>query len=137
VSDQEIELLGLSRSKDPVGSFDGMEGRLGGIEVHKVRPARRVRLDGTIRSDLNIEITQTWYATKPQETRFRGGCTLLVDLDTQEIRYLIRKRLLHQGRVAEQMQFAADAASSGLRAEYFDGPSPRQDEPFAVLHGSY
>jgi hypothetical protein len=137
VTDQEIELLGLSRSKSEVTKLGDQEGRLGGIEVHKVRPARRVRLDGTIRSDLIIEITQTWHPVEPGGDRFRGGCTLLVDLDTLAIRYLIRKKVLHEGRMQEQMQFGARAASAGLRASYF-GPTARQrSEPFAMLHGSY
>jgi hypothetical protein len=119
-----------------VPPIDGMEGSLDGIEVHSIRPARRVMLDGRIRSDLVVEITQAWHAVKPQQAIFRGGCTLLVDLDTREIRYMIRKRLLHKGRMEAQMQFAAKAAASGLRAAYFDRPS-RHGEPFAVLHSSY
>jgi hypothetical protein len=137
VSNEEIDFLGLSKDPSAAPPIKDMEGRLHGIEVHSVRPARRVRLDGKIRSDLVVEITQTWHAAKPQDIRFRGGCTLLVDLDTREIRYLIRKRLLHQGRMEEQMQLGAKAASSGLRAAYFDRTGRQQGEPFAVLHGNY
>jgi hypothetical protein len=136
VSDREIELLGLSRDPKAVPPIMDMAGSLHGIEVHSVRPARRVRLDGTIHSDLVVEITQAWHAAKPQQAVFRGGCTLLVDLDTRDIRYLIRKRLLHKGRIEAQLQYAAKAAASGLRAAYFDRPA-RHGEPFAVLHGSY
>ena len=136
VSDREIGLLGLSRDPQAIPPIEGMEGSLDGIEVHSVRPARRVRLDGRIRTDLVVEITQAWDAVKPQPATFRGGCTLLVDLDTRDIRYLIRKRLLHKGRMDAQVAFGAKAAASGLRAAYFDRPA-RRGEPFAVLHGSY
>jgi hypothetical protein len=136
VSDREIGLLGLSRDPKAVPPIEGMEGSLHGIEVHSVRPARRVGLDGRIRADLVVEITQAWHAVKPQQTTFRGGCTLLVDLDTRDIRYLIRKRLFNRGRMEAQMAFGARTTASGLRAAYFDSPA-RHGEPFAVLHGSY
>src|SRR5262249_49347551 len=113
-----------------------LEGELHGIEVHSVRPARRVGLDGKIRADLVVEITQTWHGAKPHDIRFRGGCTLLIDLDTREIRYLIRKRLFNKPRREGQRQFAAAGASGGLRAAYSDRPE-RGGELFAVLHGSY
>jgi hypothetical protein len=136
VLDREIELLGLSRDLGTAPPIKDMAGKLHGIEVHSVRPARRVRLDGTIRADLVIEITQTWHPAQPDGIRFRGGCTLLVDLDTREIRYLIRKRLFQKARMEEQMDFGARAASSGLRGAYFAG-ADRHGEPFAVLHGAY
>ena len=89
-----------------------------------------------MRTDLVVEITQTWRADTPERTRFRGGCTVLVDLDTREIRYLIRKRILHEDRIREQVAFAAKAATSGLRRAYFDRGG-RRGEPFAMLHGGY
>ncbi|MFL5268135.1 MAG: S8 family serine peptidase, partial [Stellaceae bacterium] len=65
VLDREIELLGLSRDLSTAPPIKDMAGKLHGIEVHSVRPARRVRLDGTIRADLVIEITQTWHPEQP------------------------------------------------------------------------
>jgi hypothetical protein len=132
VSDEEIELLGFRRGPGATPPIEGFEGALRGIEVHSVRPARRVGLDGRIRADVVVEITQTWRAVKPRDIRFRGGCTLLIDLDTREVRYLIRKRLFNRARMEEQMQF--DASASSLRGAYFDRPA-RHGEPFAMLHG--
>ena len=58
-----------------------------------MRPARRVGPDGNIRSDLVVEITQTFRPTGMPGGRFRGGCTLLIDLATAEVRYMVRKKV--------------------------------------------
>jgi hypothetical protein len=63
---------------------------------------------------------------------FRGGCTLLIDLATAEVRYLLRKKVKSADRLASQMSFAADAGD-GLRANYFSGEGSRA-EPFALMH---
>ena len=64
-----------------------LTGDLHGIEVHSVRPARRIGPDGQSRTDLVVEITQTFYAT--QGGAYRGGCTLLIDLEIGEVRYFV------------------------------------------------
>jgi hypothetical protein len=133
VSDEEIENLGLYRIAAPQPFTVGdVEGELRRIEVHSVRPARRVGPDGTIRSDVIIEITQSFRPKDRPGLRIRAGCTLLIDLDAFEIRYLLRKRL--ETYVKFQMAFGADR-DFGLRANYFgdDGAS----EPFAVVHRVY
>ena len=45
--------------------------------------------------------------------RFRGGCTLLIDLATAEVRYMVRKKVDSANRLAEQVQFGIDN-SDGL-----------------------
>ncbi|MGH6911259.1 MAG: hypothetical protein ACREEG_13815, partial [Phenylobacterium sp.] len=130
-SDTEIEALGLMRK---AGAYEvaGQKGRLGGIEVHSVRPARRTGPNGQTRSDLVVEVTQTW--TAPDKTKHRGGCTILFDLETREARYLVRKRVAHAGRIQEQQARAA-AAGDSLRDAYFTAVG--QPEPFAMLHRGY
>ena len=61
VSADEISALGLLRIADnqPYKIGD-QEGELRKIEVHSVRPVQRVGPDGNIRSDLVVEITQTF-----------------------------------------------------------------------------
>jgi hypothetical protein len=131
VSDPEIAALGLFRIATPQPKTIGDQpGELRVIEVHKVRPARRVGPDGNIRSDLVVEITQTFRPS--QGGRFRGGCTLLIDLATAEVRYLMRKKVDSVGRMASQLTYAADARD-GLHANYFASESHLR-EPFALMH---
>ena len=87
------------------------------IEVHSVRPARRQGPDGQTLTDLVIEVTQKRRGyldpslqdqvdeqpvdPPPQEDFwFRGGCTLLVDLEHREVRYLICKDIEGAERLA-------------------------------------
>jgi hypothetical protein len=133
VSDDEIAALGLLRidkpKRDEIGKFTG---ELRRIEIHSVRPARRVGPDGNIRSDLIVEITQSFRPSDLPGVRFRGGCTLLIDLATAEVRYMVRKQVRSPGRFASQLDFRASAAG-GLRANYFAGDFSSR-EPFARMH---
>ena len=131
VSDEEISTLGLIRIKDPRPDTIGDQaGEMREIEVHSVRPARRVGPDGNIRSDLVVEITQTFRFTAGG--RFRGGCTLLIDLASGQVRYMVRKKVKSVERLASQLKFGADA-TDGLHANYFaEVRGPR--EPFALMH---
>jgi hypothetical protein len=136
VSDDEIAVLGLHRIAEPRPDRIGDQvGELRKIEVHSVRPARRVGPDKNIRSDLVVEITQTFRPTALPGARFRGGCTLLIDLATAQVRYLVRKKVRSADRLAAQLSFGADAAD-GLRANYFADDTARS-EPFALMHQVY
>jgi hypothetical protein len=123
------------------------------FEIHSLRPARRVGPDGQRLDDLVIEITQSrpgyldediqkkmdaqWKdkgrlsATPPADFRFRGGCTLLVDLETERVRYCLYKNLYSENRLARQRAFQTSQGDS-LRATYFS--SRILLEPFAFLH---
>jgi hypothetical protein len=135
VTDLEIEALGLSRAAGPM-KIGSCPGELRPIEVHSVRPARRSSPDGEPHSDVVIEITQTFrpHDAAGVETgeRFRGGCTLLVDRRTNEVRYCVRKRMTSAARMSEQQAFAA-ARRDPLHENYFDR-SRTDAEPFAALH---
>jgi hypothetical protein len=136
VSEQEIENLGLRRipQRQP-WTIDDIEGELRRIEVHSVRPARRAGPDGNIRFDIVIEITQTFRPAKTPSMRIRGGCTLLIDVATFEIRYLIRKKLRIADHIRAQIM-SGGAVAFGLRDNYFDHDSDAR-EPFALMHGVY
>lgn len=131
VSDEELAALGLVRHAKEM-SLDGIDGRLGGMEVHSIRPARRVGPDGQSRTDLIVEITQTFRPKGRPGVQYRGGCTLIIDLEIGAIRYIVRKRITSPGRVSDQSRFQS-AAETSHRAIYF-GEAARA-EPFAVLHG--
>jgi hypothetical protein len=66
---------------------------------------------------------------------FRGGCTLVIDLGTSEVRYSIYKDIDRDSRLARQRAFETSPtgnASSALRATYFS--RQLRNEPFALLH---
>ena len=128
--DPALESLGLYRDPKRV-SPDVGKGELSGIEVHSVRPVRRVGPDNQQQLGLVIEMTQSWIP--PKGSRFRGGCTLVLDLETRQIRYAVRKRVANPERIVQQKSFRAAMADAGLAATYFEAPS-RADEPFAMLH---
>jgi quinol monooxygenase YgiN len=120
------------------------------FEVHSVRPARRIGPDGQSIVEMVVEITQyRWESLVEGQTvirgeeqtgegfPFRGGCTLLVDVETGQIRYSIVKDIRNQGRLRRQRAFLQGGTTASLRATYFGGTTDWEDrEPFAVLHRS-
>ena len=132
VSDDEFQALGFSRKTGRL-TIDGVSGQLHNIEVHSVRPARRIGPDGQSRSHLVIEITQSFWPEDVSIPHFRGGCTLLIDLETNNVSYFVRKSLNVAGRLKMQEQFAT---ASPLHANYFDTIN-RTREPLAMLHQVY
>jgi hypothetical protein len=114
------------------------------FEVHALWPARRANPDRDIRSEVVLSITQwRWAPLDPARPvrpgnrfPFRGGCTIVADVDTLELRYVVRKRINSFDREARQRRFLTGEAGASLRAAYFGVPFLDQEpEPFAVLHG--
>jgi hypothetical protein len=135
VTEDEIAALGLQRF--PTGTtipfkLGDQEGEMHGIEVHSVRPARRVGPDGQSRVDLIVEITQTWHPADNDVPLYRGGVTLIIDLETSAVRYLVRKRVDSEARFADHVSFAVASADESLRGNYFQNQRTR--EPFAMVH---
>jgi hypothetical protein len=105
------------------------------LHIHGVRPARRIGSRRQHITDLVVEAVQRYHATDPEtgeEVIHRGGCTLLIDMQNSRIRYAIRKRVGHAGRIAAERRFMKMAAESGQ--PYFDESGGK--EPFALLHRS-
>jgi hypothetical protein len=64
---------------------------------------------------------------------FRGGCTLIFDLDTLRLRYAIKKDVDDRGRMIRQFQF--ECAMAGDDQTYFDSKSlTALAGPFAFTH---
>jgi hypothetical protein len=114
-------------------TIDGKSGRVSRIEIGAVRPAWRVAPNGDILSDLIIEMTQKWMPEDEPGQSFRGGCTLICDLDTAAVRYVIRKRVGHNVRTSEEASFRGALADSEGGPAYFTGAQAGA-EPFAMLH---
>jgi hypothetical protein len=126
---------------------------LGGInpkykfEVHSVRPSTAVDWSEERRFQWVIELTQRVPKRENGETisdaelaggeepgyYFRGGCTLLVDAETGEVRYAITK-LLHEKREKAQRSFVLGEDDGSLTATYFGAPARETAEPFAMVH---
>jgi len=113
----------------------GVTGDLQKIEVHSVRPSRRTAPDGTTLAMLVVEITQT-FRKHPEQTRYRGGCTLLVNLADNQACYVVLKRL--KGTAGLKMQQAARTTAALKAAEagmsYAEPGTPGRAETFALLH---
>jgi hypothetical protein len=142
----------LSRATDAYELL-GLDPRVdaGKFEVHSLRPARRIGPDGQQVVELIVEITQrlpvffrdgraeaewNWLPGPGKDAGFwfRGGCTLLLNPETADVRYVIAKRITNQARFRRQSDYVARAGGS-LRATYF-GVSKRleETEAFALLH---
>ncbi len=135
-------LTGLSLQPDPkVPDLVTGSGDKNKFEVHSVYPAQRVGPDGNLLNQFIVTITQTrqvsLYPVIPDAVKvpFRGGCTFILDLNTQRLRYLINKSIKDLQRLEAQLEYMRDRANGSLRAVYF-GSSQKGlvNEPFAQLH---
>ena len=106
--------------------------------------------DGEIVKQVIITVTQRRrVAVDPNDPDaesmvFRGGSTLILDLETLNVRYAITKRIDDEerlSRIRAYRKFKREEDFS-LRATYFGAPSfdemgestEPQEEPFAILH---
>jgi hypothetical protein len=109
------------------------------FEVHSLTPAQRVGPDGDLLNQMIISITQRRIlSTDPthagsDDFNFRGGCTLIMDLDSLDLKYLIVKRIDDEDRLERQRKYMLEGVGGSLRATYF-APFKSGAEPFALLH---
>ncbi len=105
------------------------------LEVHSVRPARRVGPEGENLTELVVEMTQRrrgYYdpevqrrvdsgETKPPDPDFifRGGCTLLIEPDTAKVRYCVYKRIRSDSRLKRIREFLTGDVAPSAAATYF------------------
>jgi hypothetical protein len=151
--------------KDAPPSVYRSRNGLPALEIHSVRPAFRIGPDGRTVTELVIEMTQRrrgYLDVKMQERVdsgqqknlpeadfiMRGGCTLLVDPRTAEVRYCIYKDILSKNRLDRMREYLIKGSVPSLRAAYYGNPGQeyyRQHiaqetgrgggiEPFALLH---
>ena len=158
----------LVLNKDTPGAYYRDKTGVPTLEVHSVRPARRLGPNGQTVTDLVIEMTQRRRGyldpavqekadsgsgtPPPEDFIFRGGCTLLVDPNSAEVRYCIYKRIESQNRLERMRKYVQGDGTPSMRAVYFGDPrqvyfqhltgsgqaSGEQMgmEPFALLHRS-
>lgn len=131
----EFGLEGLRKGKNPM---------VPKFEIHSLRPTRRVGPDGDSLNQLIISMIQTrelkipiGESGKNQNLVFRGGSTLILDLDTMQLRYAIKKDIADSGRLERRKRYDMGLAAEGsLRATYFRHLK-NAEEPFAMLHRSF
>jgi hypothetical protein len=120
------------------------------FEVHSARPARRNGPNGERLNDVIIEVTQRRPAYFSREVQaqaekdpsrapvpdfwFRGGSTLVVDLESGDLRYSIAKDIRNERRLDAQRAYLLGDNASPQRAMYFGGLRQATGEPFALLH---
>ncbi len=124
-------------STAPKSFYSGKDG-IPTLEVHSVRPTRRIGPDNQTITDLVVEMTQRRrgyldpqiqdqvdrgeIAPPRPDFIFRGGCTLLVDPETAKVRYCIYKRIMSTARIERMRQQVGGDSSPSLRATYLGDP---------------
>jgi hypothetical protein len=116
------------------------------FEVHSIQPAQRIGPDGDSLNQAVISITQKRIVRlDPKDLSpdaptfaFRGGCTMIFDLDTLNLRYCIQKPIASDERLDSQRRYRLEGRTTSLRATYFAGVAldeeEENEEPFALLH---
>lgn len=138
--------IGLGRSYE-LGSVFRNKGGRPRVEVQSVRIARRQGPDGQVLQQLIIQATQRrrgFYdperqkqadagtLTDQEDFVFRGGATIIVDLNDGRVRRIIRSRIDDNKRLARQRGFLLGDPSAFTFAGRSD---PAAAEPFAFIHG--
>jgi hypothetical protein len=129
---QTLRMLGLYKTdRRRAATIDNVRGEISKLEVHSVRPLRRIGPDGQILDNVVIEITQS-FRPRDDGGLYRGGCTIICDRESGEVRYVIRKRVGHRGRREEELAFRETKAMRAGYGLYFDERA--FGEPFAIAH---
>ena len=138
------KITGLVLRKDSgVDGFRHDQQGLPHFEVHAIRPALRVSPDGGIRKQVIITITQRRRVLldpddpHSETLNFRGGSTLILDLDTLKVRYAITRPIDDDARLERVRQYRRELSENdlSLRANYFGAaPEDGELEPFCLLH---
>jgi hypothetical protein len=103
------------------------------FELHSVRSAQRVGPDGDALNHAVVSITQKRVNQVREGVHFRGGATLIFNLDTGRLQYAIKKSIADDERLEFQKTFIEGTRDGSLRATYF-GSVRESHEPFAMLH---
>jgi hypothetical protein len=144
---ESITGLYLRQTSEKDVSTPGIESNKGWytFEVHSFRACQRVGPDGDVLDEVLVSLTQKRDVpidlsspVGPQgenSFEFRGGCTLILDLKSLKLKYVIKNRIDDDRRLNAQRQFRNGEASASLTATYFGKPGQSlYSEPFARLH---
>ncbi len=105
------------------------------FEVHSLRGARRIGPDGNMLNQVIISISQTRDLKELASGKFRGGCTLILDLKDMSLRYSIKKDITDNERLKRQIEYQTSPTGLSLRNTYFGlSVEDKNKEPFSFLH---
>jgi len=115
------------------------------FEVHRLALSSRVSPEGTTLNQIIINFVQKRDMGKKYENMdFRGGCTLIIDLNHSSnpgiplLRYCILKNIDDEQRLQRQYDFQKGNDLMGLRSVYEGKRSKDENslikEPFAFIH---
>jgi hypothetical protein len=132
-----IEVTRIVQDPQAAKTYYGMDRRqTPNFQVFSVRPAQRIGPGGNTVTDLVIEIIQSRFGyfdpeiqqkadkgDRSQDPDFilRGGCTLLIDAQENEIRYCVYKTTSDE-RLKRLREYLTGNESPSLRATYFGDP---------------
>jgi len=148
VLDRIDTALGLALTAAAPATITRAKRGLPAVSVQAIRPARRFGPDGESLVDLVIQLTQSRRAyfseavqrqedsrtsgkARPPDFWFTGGCTLLVDLARDRIRYCVHKNIVSDDRLRDCRSFMSSGSMLSARAAELD-----RREPLAALHRS-
>jgi hypothetical protein len=135
-----IHFLGLT-DKPLTFTYNGekITSRSMPIEVHNIRPVMRVGREGRAVEQVFITITQTFRVTTGtlKGARFRGGCTLILDMSRNyEVDYIIYKNIESERRFKFQMDYQTGQSMSftALNDSMYEEATGFDNINFANLH---
>ncbi len=140
-----LYLLQTTEKEQKVEGLNCVNGKYS-FEVHSFRGAQRVSPDGNTVNEVIISLTQKRNVPSQQHSTaedgddvtfiFRGGCTLILDLQTLKLKYVVKKLIDNtDGRLTRQRAYRTGEGGASLRATYFGRPDQNgNSEPFALLH---
>jgi hypothetical protein len=109
------------------------------FEVHQFRTAFRARPDGTLLNHVILGLTQRRRINLPNGAgtyEFRGGATLILDLDTMVLRHCVQRPITDESRRRAYESYICDELPVSIRQKFFSPErNPTGFEPFAFLHG--
>lgn len=139
--DFEAVVGGAVAISDPPPDLERGRTGKGKFEVHSVRPVQRVGPDGDALNHAVVVLTQkrliSSESSAEEKWKFRGGVTLIFNLDTLDLQYAITKSIRDDRRVRRQEQFRTFGPGGALRGVYGTGPGTDEIEPFAALHAGH
>ncbi len=147
-SDEDIKRFSLGADSYGLPKF----------EVHSLRQARRAGPDGDTLNQVIISITQKREVPKEEWSKFfkgdvvafkdinpldkaeetitfRGGSTMIIDLDSHRLKYCINKPMVDQERLMEQVLYQKGTTNDSLHATYYSKTLTEDNpEPLSMLH---
>ena len=137
-SQPAVKAAGIVLEKNAPEAFYRDQKGIPTLEIHSVRPARRIGPNDQTVTELVVEMTQRrrgYYDPTIQTEAdrghknvpdpdfiFRGGCTLLINPDGGEVRYCIYKDIRSTNRLKRMRSFLTGEEDVSLAANYFGDP---------------